>query len=289
MEKDNLVVIGTGGMGLAIARRIGSGRRILLADFDGEGLRSAAETLYAERHDVVEQGVDVADPVAVQALAEIAVGLGRVTHVVHTAGLSPVQAPVDAIIKVDLLGVAYVLDAFGEVIAPGGAGVVIASMAGHFAAASMPGELSDALADTPTEELAALPFLSDEALGNPGAAYSIAKRANQLRVQAAAGAWGERGARINSISPGVISTAMGRAELDGPSGEQMRTMVNASAAGRYGSPDDIAAAADFLLDPQRASFVTGTDLLVDGGAVAGVSAAQRRAAAAAAAQSESAL
>lgn len=289
MNKDVLVVIGVGGMGQAIARRIGSGRRILLADYDAELLRSVAEVLYGEGHDVVEQSVDVSDPVAVAALADVASGLGRVTHVAHTAGLSPVQAPVDAIVQVDLLGVAYVLDAFGAVIEPGGAGVVIASMAGHFAAPSLPDQLAAALADTPTEQLAALPFLNEESLGNAGAAYSIAKRANQLRVQAAAAVWGARGARINSISPGVISTPMGRAELEGPSGDQMRAMVNASATGRYGSPDDIASAADFLLDPQRSSFITGTDLLVDGGAVAGVMVGQRRAAAQAPPEGSSAL
>lgn len=289
MDRDVLVVIGVGGMGQAIARRIGSGRRILLADYDPGTLRSVAETLHGEGQDVVEQSVDISDRLAVEGLADVANGLGRITHVAHTAGLSPVQATVEEIVKVDLLGVAYVLDAFGKVVAPGGAGVVIASMAGNFAAGTLPDEMAAALTDTPTEELTELPFLTEEALGNPGAAYSIAKRGTQLRVQAAAAVWGERGARINSVSPGVISTPMGRAELDGPSGEQMQSMVTASAMKRYGSPDDIASAVDFLLDPQRSSYITGTDLLVDGGTVAGVIGAQRRAAAAAAAQSESAL
>ena len=160
---------------------------------------------------------------------------------------------------------ALTLDEFARVVAPGGAGLVIASMAGHFAADSVPLEMAKALSLTPTEELANLPFLGQ--LPDPGAAYSIAKRANALRVQAAAGAWGARGARVNSISPGVISTPMGAEEL---AGERMRQMVAASATGRLGTPDDIAAAAAFLLDPTRASFITGTDLLVDGGAVAAV-------------------
>ena len=147
---------------------------------------------------------------------------------------------------------------------------MIASMAGHFAADSVPLEMAKALSLTPTDQLAALPFLGEGALPNPGAAYSIAKRANALRVQAAAGAWGQRGARVNSISPGIISTPMGSAELEGDSGAQMRQMIGASATGRVGTPDDIAAAAAFLLDSQQASFITGTDLLVDGGAVAGV-------------------
>ena len=268
MEKNVLVGIGVGGMGLAIARRIGSGAKVLLADFNEETLAAAAEQLRVEGHDVAEQKVDVSDRASVAALADAAAELGPVLQVAHTAGLSPVQAPVEAIIGVDLLGVAHVLDEFARVVAPGGAGVVIASMAGHFAADSMPLELAKALSLTPTEQLADLPFLAQ--LPNPGAAYSIAKRANALRVQAAAGAWGQRGARVNSISPGIISTPMGAAELAGESCAQMRQMVGASATGRLGTPDDIAAAAAFLLDSRQASFVTGTDLLVDGGAVAGV-------------------
>jgi len=268
VEKNVLVVIGVGGMGLAIARRVGSGAKVLLADFNETILTAAAQQLRGEGHDVVAQKVDVSDRASVAALADAAAELGRVHQVAHTAGLSPVQASVEAIVAVDLLGVAYVLDEFARVVAPGGAGLVIASMAGHFAADSLPLEMAKALSLTPTEELAGLPFLAQ--LPDPGAAYSIAKRANALRVQAAAGAWGARGARINSISPGIISTPMGAEELAGQSGDQMRQMVAASATGRLGTPDDIAAAAAFLLDPRQASFITGTDLLVDGGAVAGV-------------------
>jgi len=268
VEKNVLVVIGVGGMGLAIARRVGSGAKALLADFNETTLTAAAQQLRGEGHDVVAQKVDVSDRASVAALADAAAELGRVHQVAHTAGLSPVQASVEAIVAVDLLGVAYVLDEFARVVAPGGAGLVIASMAGHFAADSLPLEMAKALSLTPTEELADLPFLAQ--LPDPGAAYSIAKRANALRVQAAAGAWGARGARVNSISPGVISTPMGAEELAGESGERMRQMVAASATGRLGTPDDIAAAAAFLLDPTRASFITGTDLLVDGGAVAAV-------------------
>jgi NAD(P)-dependent dehydrogenase (short-subunit alcohol dehydrogenase family) len=259
------VVVGVGGMGLAIARRTGGGRQVLLADVDEGTLGAAAEVLRGEGHDVAAQPVDVSDAPSVAALAAHADSLGRVTHVVHTAGLSPVQAPVDAILKVDLLGVARSLDAFAGVVAPGGAGVVIASMAGHMM--PLPPEQEKALRTTPADELLALPFLAEVA--DPGSAYVLAKRGNALRVQAAAAAWGARGARINSISPGVISTAMGRQELAGDSGEAMRGMVAMSASGRIGTPDDIAAAAAFLLGPD-ASFVTGTDLLVDGGVVAAV-------------------
>lgn len=269
MDKDVLVVIGVGGMGLAIARRLGGNKRVLLADFNETTLASAAELLRGEGHDVTTSAVDVSDRASVTALADRAAGLGRLVQVAQTAGLSPAQAPVEAIIGVDLLGVAYVLDEFARVIAPGGAGLVIASMAGAMAADGVPLEMAKALSLTPTDELASLPFVSADALGNPGAAYSIAKRANQLRVQAVAGTWGQRGARVNSISPGVVSTPMGQEELASESGASMRGMIAASGTGRVGTPDDIAAAAAFLLGPDS-TFITGTDLLVDGGVVAAV-------------------
>lgn len=268
MDKDVVVIIGVGGMGQAIARRLGSGRKVLLADYSEATLEAAAELLRGEGHDVTEQVVDVGDTASVAALVDVAGGLGRVTHLAHTAGLSPVQAPTEAVLRVDLLGVAIVLEAFPRVMAPGGAGVVIASMAGHMAS-PLPGDQEAALADTPADELLDLPFLAPAEFSDPGAAYSLAKRANAVRVQAAAGPWGQQGARINSISPGVIATPMGQAELSGESGERMRAMVSMSGTGRLGTPDDIAAAAAFLCDPQ-AGFITGTDLLVDGGVVAAV-------------------
>ena len=161
------------------------------------------------------------------------------------------------------------LDEFGAVIAQGGAGVVIASMAGTMAAGQLPPEGEGALALTPADQLPSLPFLSSAAVPNPGAAYGIAKRANQLRVQAASLTWGKRGARVNSISPGVISTPIGQAELSGESGAMMQGMIDVSGTGRIGTPSDIAEAAAFLLGPS-ASFITGTDLLVDGGVIAAV-------------------
>ncbi|MEV5848436.1 SDR family oxidoreductase [Streptomyces sp. NPDC051985] len=222
-----------------------------------------------EGHHVTTRAVDVSDRDSVAALAETAAGMGPVSRLAHTAGLSAAQAPAQAILRVDLHGVALVLDAFPAVMARGGAGVVIASTAGHMAA-GLPAAHERALATTPTQDLLALPFLGPDEVVDSGAAYVLAKRANALRVRAAAAAWGERGARINSISPGVISTPMAMEELDGDSGEQMRAMVAASAAGRLGTPDDIAAAASFLLGPE-AGFVTGTDLLVDGGVIAALS------------------
>lgn len=266
MNEDVLVVIGVGGMGQAIARRTGSGRQVLLADFNDVTLQAAADLLRGEGHHVTTQVVDVSDQDSVLSLAETAAGLGRVTHVAHTAGLSAAQAPTDMILRVDLLGVALVLDMFAQVIAPGGAAVVIASMAGHMAT-GISADQERALAMTPAHELLALPFLASNAVSDPGSAYVLAKRANALRVQAAAGVWAARDARVNSISPGVISTSMAQQELSGESGEQMRQMVAMSAAKRLGTPDEIAAVAEFLLSPQ-AGFITGTDLLVDGGVIA---------------------
>jgi NAD(P)-dependent dehydrogenase (short-subunit alcohol dehydrogenase family) len=262
-----IVITGAGGMGTAVARRSGAGSTVVLADVNEAALEAEASSLRANGFDVATQVVDVGDPASVRSLAGAAADRGAVTAVVHTAGLSPVQASVEAVLRVDLLGTALVLDAFAEVIAPGGAGVFIASMAG--AMAGLDADLEQRLATTPTADLLSLPELGPDQLDNAGFAYAIAKRANQVRVRAAARSWGRRGARVNTISPGVISTAMGQSELDGPAGEIMRAMVAGSATGRLGTPDDIAAAADFLLGP-HASFITGVDLLVDGGVVASV-------------------
>lgn len=265
IQKRIVVVIGAGGMGQAAARRAGLGATVLLADFDEARLTEAADRLRDEGYDVVPKIVDVAKPDSVERLASDAAALGPVTTVIHTAGLSPVQAPVAAIVAVDLAGTAIVLDAFGAVIAPGGAGVFIASMAGHMA--RLGPELEAKLAATPTAELLGLPELQPQAIPDPGAAYTLAKRANALRVRMASLAWGARGARVNSISPGVVATPMAAAELAGPSGDQIRGMIAGSVTGRIGTPDDIAAAIAFLTGPES-TFITGADLLVDGGAIA---------------------
>ncbi|MFC5746352.1 SDR family oxidoreductase [Actinomadura rugatobispora] len=268
MTRNVAVVIGVGGMGQAIARRQGVGARVLAADFDQDLLETVTGSLRDEGYDVTPQAVDVSSRESVTALAGRAASLGKVHSVAHTAGLSPVQAPVAAILAVDLLGVALVLEEFGKVVAPGGAGVVIASMAGHFHP-GLPPEDALRLATAPADELLSLPAADAAAFADSGAAYSFAKYANLLRVQGASPSWGARGARINSISPGVIATPMGQAELAGEHGAGMKAMVDASNAGRLGTPADIAAAADFLLGP-TAGFLSGTDLLVDGGVVAAV-------------------
>ncbi|MFW0792973.1 SDR family oxidoreductase [Gordonia sp. CPCC 205515] len=268
MANEVVVVVGTGGMGVSIARRQAAGRTLVLTDFDEKALDAHTATLRGEGYDVSAQPVDVSSAESVAALAHHAASLGDVAQVVHTAGLSPVQAPTEAILKVDLLGVALSLDAFGEVIADGGAAVVIASMAGHMFP-PLPADQAKALATAPAAELLDLEFLQPDVITNPGHAYGIAKQANHFRVRAASRTWGARGARVNSISPGVISTAMGTAELGGESGDTMRGLIAMSGTGRVGTPTDIADAAAFLLGP-TSSFITGADLLVDGGVVAAI-------------------
>jgi NAD(P)-dependent dehydrogenase (short-subunit alcohol dehydrogenase family) len=266
VAREVLTVIGVGGMGQAIARRLGAGKTVLLADYNEGTLTSAAESLTADGHHVESRSVDVSSPESVHGLAGFAASLGSVAQVAHTAGLSPSQASAEAILAVDLLGVALVLDEFGAVVAPGGAGVVIASMAGHMFP-PLTAEQERALAHNPPGELMQLDFISS--IGDPHFAYPIAKRANHIRVRAASAHWGRQGARINSISPGIISTPMGQQELASPVGDGMRAMVAMSATGRLGTPEDIALATAFLLGPD-ASFVTGTDLLVDGGVIAAI-------------------
>jgi NAD(P)-dependent dehydrogenase (short-subunit alcohol dehydrogenase family) len=260
-----VVVTGLGGMGLSVAQRLGLGSKVVLADVNQGALDVTAESLRSDGYDVVEQMTDVSDRDSVSALAETASELGRIEVLVHTAGVSPVQASVEAILHVDLLGAALLLDAFSGIVAPGGAGVFISSMAGTLA--PLDPDLERRLTDSATADLLFLPELSAEAITDPGTAYSLAKRANQLRVRSGAVTWGRRGARVNSISPGIISTPMGNAELAGPNGEFMRGMIAGSPAGRVGTAHDIASAVEFLVGP-AASFITGTDLLVDGGVVA---------------------
>lgn len=269
-----LTVIGVGGMGECIARRLGSGRPLLIADHDADRVDRLSATLRRQGYDVTARVVDVSDRDQVDALAAAAAHLGEVTSVVHTAGVSPALAAPERIIAVDLVGTAHVLDAFGEVIAPGGAGVVIASVAGHIFADAVSPEQATALASLPAAELPDLPLFTFDSMPDDLAsamAYGYCKRGNHFRVQAAAPAWGDRGARINSVSPGVTATEMGWTEFEADFvHDSYEAMIAQSAAGRFATAEDVAAAVEFLLDPGRSGFITGTDLLVDGGVVAGV-------------------
>jgi NAD(P)-dependent dehydrogenase (short-subunit alcohol dehydrogenase family) len=272
MTEQIAVIIGSGSIGVAIGRRAGVGRTVLLADFNEQTMGGVAEQLRGEGYHVVTSPIDISDHMSVASLADLAASMGDVTRVVIAAGVSPVQASPERVLHVDLLGTAYVLEEFGRVIAPGGSGLVIASMAGHMGD-GLSKEVEHALAYTPTAELLDLPFLSPDKVGDSGAAYTLAKRANVLRVQASAVTWGARGARINALSPGIISTPLAQDEMSGPFAEGYRNMINASAAGRMGTPSEVADIAAFLLGSEGA-FITGSDLLIDGGVIAAMRAGQ---------------
>lgn len=264
--KDVVVVIGPGGIGRAIARRVGAGRTLLLAGYGEQETRDVAEQLRGDGYDTAEHPTDIADRDAVEALADRAAALGPVTRVIHAAGVSPTQASIERIVHVDLVGTAHILDAFARVVAPGGAGIVVASMAGH-RESPYDRDIEHALATTPTRELLGLPFLTPEAIGTTVHAYALSKRANSLRVQTAAAAWGKRGARVNTISPGVIITPLALDELSGPRKDWFENVRVTSATGRFASPDEVGDVAAFLLGEQ-AGFITGADLLMDGGVTA---------------------
>lgn len=272
MNKEVVVIIGAGGIGVSIARRQGFGRTVLLADFNETTLGSAAQSMRDAGYMVETQPVDVTSRASVKALVVRATELGSVAQVINTAGLSPNMAPVEDVLKVDLYGAAVVFDEFENVIAPGGSGLIISSMAGHMMPA-LPPEQDAALMHTPTEELLALPFLQANVIPNTVVAYMIAKRANHLRVQASAISWGKRGARVNSISPGIVVTPLALHELNSEIGGMYRAMVDSSPAKRMAPPDEIAVAASFFLGSD-ASFITGSDLLIDGGVIAAMKTGQ---------------
>ncbi|MEU9955221.1 SDR family oxidoreductase [Streptomyces sp. NPDC050982] len=272
MSSEIAVIIGAGSIGRAIARRVGTGRLLLLADQNDKALAEAAEHLGDQGYEVTTRITDVSDRDAVEALAATAAELGPVTRVVHNAGVSPTQASTERVLHVDLLGTALVLDAFARVIAPGGAGIVVASMAGHRESPYAP-EIEHALGTTETSRLLALPFLQPDQVGSSVHAYALSKRANVLRVQTAAAAWGKRGARVNAVSPGVIITPLAKDELSGPRAEWFQHVREVSAAGRFGTPDEVAEAAAFLLG-EHAGFITGADLLMDGGVTAALRAGE---------------
>jgi len=264
--KKIIVVIGPGQIGQAIARRVGIGHHVLLADQRRENSAAAAEIMANAGYEVSVATVDISSREAVHALVETATGLGAVTGLIQAAGVSPSQAAPATILKVDLFGTALVLEEFGNVIARGGSGVVIASQSGHRLPA-LTAEQNKALATTPVDELLGLPFLQSDHVTDSLHAYQLSKRGNSLRVMAEAVRWGKRGARVNTISPGIIITPLARDELTGPRGAGYRRMIELSAAGRAGTPDEVGNVAALLMGPDG-GFITGSDFLMDGGVTA---------------------
>ena len=266
MKKQVIVVIGAGAIGQAIARRVGAGKSIILADLRKENAETAAKTLHDAGFNVTAAQVDVSSRASVQALVETATANGEIVGIIHAAGVSPSQASPETILKVDLYGTALVLEEFGNVVAHGGSAVVIASMSGH-RLPPLSAEDNAALATTPTEKLLALPVLQPEKIKDSLHAYQISKRANSLRVMAEAVRWGKRGARVNTISPGIIITPLANDELNGSRGAGYKRMIELCPAGRAGTPDEVANVAALLMGNDGA-FITGSDFLMDGGVTA---------------------
>src|SRR5208337_2526998 len=261
-----IVLIGAGQIGQAIARRVSAGKRVLLADLRKENADAAAKVLSDAGFEVSTAVIDVSSRKSVQELVQTATALGDVTGVIHAAGVSPSQASPATILAVDMYGTAVVLEEFGNVIAKGGAGVVIASQSGHRLGALSP-EQNAALATTPADQLLALPMLRPDRVKDSLHAYQLSKRGNSLRVMAEAVRWGKRGARVNTISPGIVITPLAKDELTGPRGEGYRRMIELCPVGRAATPDEVGTVGALLMGPDGA-FITGSDFLMDGGVTA---------------------
>ena len=266
MKQEVLLWTGAGQIGMAIARRVGYGKTVVVGDRSLANAQRAAGTMKEAGFDVIPMEMDLSSRASIQALIQEGQRHGEITMLVNAAGVSPSQAPIETILQVDLYGTAVLLEEVGRVIAPGGAGVTISSQSGHRMPALTPEE--DALlACTPPEELLQLDLLRPDRVRDTLHAYQLAKRCNEKRVMFEAVRWGERGARINSISPGIVVTPLAVDEFNGPRGEFYRNMFAKCPAGRPGTADEIANVAQLLMGPQGA-FITGSDFLVDGGATA---------------------
>lgn len=262
-----IALLGAGSMGTAIVKRIAAGKKILLGDISEKKLEEMKKEFEYSGYIVDTKQVNALDRASVRAFAEYAASIGEVKYFIDTAGASPNQTSPEKIVALDLVATAVAIDEFAKVIARGGAGLVVSSQTGYMMDFSP--ETEQQLRDTPTEELADLPFVKKDAVANQGIAYIASKRANHLRVQrAAATTWGDAGARINTISPGIIVTPLAYDEF-AAAGEGYQKMIEASPARRVGTSDEIGAAGAFLLS-DTASFITGTDLLIDGGVIAAI-------------------
>ena len=263
-EKEVVVLVGAGQIGQAMARRVGSGRHIVLADVKQEHADRAAKVLENTGFKTSTLAVDISSRSSIFALIDPAKQFGAIKYLINAAGVSPSQASIETILKVDLYGTAVLLAEFGKVIEAGGSGIIISSQSGHRLGALPPKE-TDQLAMTPTEELLELPFL--KAIQDTLKAYQYSKRCNVLRVMAEAAKWGKRGATVNSISPGIVITHLANDELNGPRKDGYRKMLSLSPAGRAGTPDEIGDLAEFLMS-HKGRFISGSDILIDGGTTA---------------------
>ena len=266
-NKPVITLLGAGSMGTAIVRRIAAGKKILLGDISEKNLEKVSHDFEYSGYDVETMTVNALEKESVEAFARKAASLGPVMFFIDTAGASPNQAKPEHILKLDMVGTGYAVDAFGEVMAPGGAGLIISSQTGYMY--NIPHETEQEILNTPTQDLMDLPFIRETAMQNSGWAYMIAKRVNHLQaMKAAATTWKARRARINTLSPGVIVTPLAYDEFN-VAGEGYQRMIDASAAERTGTSDEIAEAGAFLLG-EHAGFITGTDLLIDGGTIAAI-------------------
>ena len=266
MSQKVMILTGAGQIGMAIARRMGYGMKIIVGDKKPENAQTIANTMNDAGFDVVPVKMDLSSRASIRDLIAEAQKYGDITMLVNAAGVSPSQAPIEAILKVDLYGTAVLLEEVGKVIAPSGVGVTISSQSGHRMPALTPQE-DEQLACTPAEELLKLPLLQPEHIRDTLHAYQLAKRCNEKRVMAESVKWGAKGARINSISPGIIVTPLAIDEFNGPRGDFYKNMFAKCPAGRPGTADEVANVAELLMSPKGA-FITGADFLVDGGATA---------------------
>lgn len=265
-NRDVMIVTGAGQIGMAIARRVGYGMKIVLGDKSLEHAKAIAETMNQAGFDVVPVEMDLSSRDSICRLIAQAQTYGEITKLVNAAGVSPSQAPIEAILRVDLYGTAVLLEEVGKVIRAGGAGVTISSQSGWRMPALTP-EQDELLATTPTEQLLELDMLQPENIQDTLHAYQIAKRCNEKRVMAQSVTWGERGARLNAIAPGIIVTPLAIDEFNGPRGAFYKNMFAKCPAGRPGTADEVANVAELLLG-EKGAFITGSTFLMDGGATA---------------------
>lgn len=266
LPKNVIVLTGAGQLGMAIVRRVAYGNKIFVADWKIENAQAIAKILKEAGFDVVPFKVDISSRESVEELIKAAQQAGEIAMFINVAGVSPSQASIEQILKVDLYGTSLLLEVFGKVIKPGGTGVVISSQSGYRMPA-LTAEEDRLLATTPTEELLQLELLKPDNIKDTLHAYQMAKRANGKRVMAEAVKWGERGARVNAISPGIIMTPLALDEINGPRGDFYKNMFAKSPAGRPGIADEVANVAELLLS-NAGAFITGSDFLIDGGATA---------------------